>query len=253
MNGIQLLLHPTSNNSRETLIWFVPNDDDLLPFPLNLHMKWRILIAISLMLNLIEGTRLRMKIFEYLKSPDANQGPINYLIWVDQINGTLPASTIISRILSLLLPFPVSSLLGEYFCNLVLYLSELYTGGCYLWGFCIALYRVIFVKAQNCLQKTIGGKNMLFLFLLAGFVDIFSFTSLLFFFDDAPTYRMCLWKSKDDTMIMLDFLVYKILTKILIFKLFATFMKLPITLIKIEEHQFLRANVQIIAGGSNFS
>ena len=71
-----------------TLTNFVPFDDDIgLPFPLNTHPIVRFLLATSLLFVLVYGTHLRIKIFSFLWSSEANQGPINTLIWIDQVTG----------------------------------------------------------------------------------------------------------------------------------------------------------------------
>jgi hypothetical protein len=131
MDKVQVLLHTSYNNTEDYedhVIEFQPLSDEFLPFPLNLKIEWRIIIVFSHFFNLIWGTKLKLNIFQYMKSRDANLGPINFLIWIDQINGTFFSASIISRILSLLLPFSVSSIFGERFCNSLFYLSGLYTG-----------------------------------------------------------------------------------------------------------------------------
>jgi len=57
-----------------------------LPFPLNLDPIWKCAFAISLLATLIEGTKLRRLIILFINSPESNVGPINYLIWVDQVS-----------------------------------------------------------------------------------------------------------------------------------------------------------------------
>jgi hypothetical protein len=195
-----------SDDSDEQFIIFRPINE-LLPFPLNLKYEWRIPIAMSLLMNMIFGTKLRIIILQFLKSPDTNLGPINYLIWIDEINGTLSAATISSRILSLILPFSVSSLFGQTFCNFLFYLSGLYTGGCFVWGSCIAVFRVLFIKAQTWLKRTIGIKNMLYLIIFSGFVVLIGLNSVLFLYDNGPSYRICLSLSRESSLIMLDYLV----------------------------------------------
>ena len=210
MEKLKVLFHTSGSNSEDSdehLIVFQPLFEETFPFPLNLHPPWRIAIVISLLVNIICGTRLRIIILQYIQSPDTNLGPINILIWIDQINGTLLAASIISRILSLILPFSVSSLLGEQFCKFLFYLSGLYTGGCFAWGCGIAVFRVLFVKAQTWLKNAIGVKNMLYLIVIAGFAILFGFNSVLFQYDKGPSYRICLGFSKESSSIMLDYMV----------------------------------------------
>ncbi len=202
-----MLLYSKYNSSEENYIEFVPLGDQWLPFPVNLSFEWRMCIALSLLLTLIVGTNLKIIIFKCLNSPDANLGPINYLIWFDQINGTFLAPSIIVRILSLLVPIPVSDIFGQHFCDVTMYLNDLYIAGRSMWSFFIALFRVLFVKGQKWLKKTIGVSNILLLMISSGLLVLFSTVSILFYFDDAPTYMICLRKSTENIIIELDYLV----------------------------------------------
>ena len=56
-----------------------------LPFPLNLNFHSRIFIALFFIIVLTIGIYLRKTIFDYLKSPETKLGPINFLIWIDQV------------------------------------------------------------------------------------------------------------------------------------------------------------------------
>lgn len=188
---------------------FKPLTGEVLPFPMNLSMEWRIIIAITLLINLIEGAKLRIIIFQFINSPDSNLGPINFLIWVDQINGIALAITIFSRTLSLILPYPTSSLLGETFCHSILYISGHYIIGSYTWGCFIALFRVLFVKAQKWLSNTIGIGKMLYFMLIYGSVIIITLSSMLFLFDYTSTYRMCTHISTESSTILSEYMVSK--------------------------------------------
>jgi hypothetical protein len=66
---------------------------------------------------LVSGIFLRKIIISYLLAPDTNTGPINLLIWVDQVNGLFLALNIIGRIIAFVLPFPLSVLTGDTFCK----------------------------------------------------------------------------------------------------------------------------------------
>jgi hypothetical protein len=207
MESLTVLLNPKLNFSYENSIQFKPLTIDVLPFPMNLSMEWRIIIAITLLITLVEGAKLRIVIFQFINSPDSNIGPINILIWVDQINGIALAITIFSRTLSLILPFPTSSLLGEKFCNLILYVSGHYIIGSYTWGCCIAFFRVLFIKAQVWLNQTIGIRNMLYFMLIYGSTVMVTLSTMLFLYDYTSTYRMCTHTSTEDTTIMAEYMV----------------------------------------------
>jgi len=79
---------PTDNeNSTFDYVNFYPFDDIIgLPFPLNLHPMLSLIYLIYLVFILVEGTRLRLKIIAFLNAPESNIGPINFLIWLDQVN-----------------------------------------------------------------------------------------------------------------------------------------------------------------------
>jgi hypothetical protein len=87
---------------------------------------------------------------------------------------------------------------------------KLTTGGCIVWGCAIAVYRVLFVKAQTWLKKTIGVRNMLFIIIFVGLVILFGFISIVFVFDNGPSYRICHGLSEECLNIMLDYQVNSI-------------------------------------------
>jgi hypothetical protein len=101
---------------------------------------------------LAKGIQLRAKIVVFLKSPDAKLGPINYLIWVDQVNGVFLGVSIFLRVLMIASPVPLSSLLGEDFCTWADFLGLIYLGGSYIWGSGIALFRALFIKCQRLIR-----------------------------------------------------------------------------------------------------
>jgi hypothetical protein len=183
------------------IIWdFIFASHPGLPIPLNLSYFWRILISISLLITLVIGGKYRRIILSYINSPETNIGPINYLIWVDQMNGFLLAIIIIARIVFLLSPVPLSSVFGFNFCNAVFSISVFYTGGGYMWGCCIAVFRVMFIKAQTFLKIYIGTSSLLFFMLVFGTVlDICYSISLFFSGDRSPTVSMCTYDLEENT------------------------------------------------------
>ena len=54
------------------VVTFDPYDpESRLPFPLQLHPAWKLLIFVSLVVVLVEGFKLRKTIILYLVSPEA--------------------------------------------------------------------------------------------------------------------------------------------------------------------------------------
>ena len=134
---------------------FVPLSDDLgLPFPLYLNSFWNIVLVVLYLITLYKGTKLRVIIISYINSPESNLGPINYLIWVDQINSCILSLSILGRILYMVLPFPLTEVAPLEVCQFFTFVGLYHMGGTYMWGTCIAVFRVLFVTAQSCLKKT---------------------------------------------------------------------------------------------------
>ena len=79
---------PNSINETENCTSFIPFDDVIgLPFPLNTHPALKYFLLVLTIVVLVQGTRLRLKIRTYLRSPESNLGPINILIATDQFAG----------------------------------------------------------------------------------------------------------------------------------------------------------------------
>lgn len=123
-------------------IHFYPLEDKLsLPFPLYYPYGWSVFISAILFLTLVFGLKLRAIIFAYLLSPESKLGPINTLIWMDQINGLFLAGGIILRMLAINSPVPLSQLFGAEFCKWIGTPSCIYLCGAVAWSCFIALYR----------------------------------------------------------------------------------------------------------------
>ena len=162
------------------------------PFPLALSYPLRALMALSLILNLIYGTKFRMTIISYIKSPETKVGPINYLIWVDQLNSIFLSLQVLARILFLILPQSFDLPFGEKFCFAINLSGSVYIAGAYAWGCFIAIFRVLFVKAQTFLKTSIGIRNVLQIMLTCGLALISIYSYYLPSVDDrGPTYNMC--------------------------------------------------------------
>ena len=87
-------LKPINDSSfQPTLLkWELVQD---LSFPMNLSPGGTFLIAISLLLIICIGLVLRATILAYLCEPDIHIGPINYLLWIDQLNGLVQLGVIL--------------------------------------------------------------------------------------------------------------------------------------------------------------
>jgi hypothetical protein len=197
-----------SSTSQEIIIFSPFIDSEGLPFPLYLHPILKILLSMSLLLALVQGTRLRAIIIAYIISPETKLGPINYLIWVDEMNGVFLGVSIAIRIIFILCPYPVNNLLGSGFCKFVEFIGILYIGGMSTWGCYIAVLRVLFIKAQMWLQDTIGVTLLLQMLLLLGLVMNLSAGLLFLHFDeDSITKKFCYHLSVSDFNILEEYQV----------------------------------------------
>ena len=105
----------SANTTAETLIMLI--NESQPPFPFNHIYSTSILIAILITLTLISGTYFRMFIIRYLLEPSTKLGPINFLIWVDQINGIFLAVSALGDVAAFVSPFPLSKITGDKFCR----------------------------------------------------------------------------------------------------------------------------------------
>ena len=60
----------------------------------------------------------------FIQSPESSLGPINYLIWIDQISGFCLFPMLLARIVVILSPVPLSAILNEDFCKMVSIFGE---------------------------------------------------------------------------------------------------------------------------------
>ena len=208
MTSFLALAEQNLTETKTISIQFVPlNDDEGLPFPLNLDSFWNIFFVLSYLITLYKGTKLRVTIISYLNSPESNLGPINYLIWVDQVNSCILSVSILARILYMISPFPFSSVFPLEVCQLLTFVGLYHMGGSYMWGTCIAVFRVLFVTAQKSLKK-LGIKRVLNVMLFLGVVEGLSYGVTSQVFDEEiPTFKMCTHLSFHDHQIFKEYLV----------------------------------------------
>jgi hypothetical protein len=163
---------------------------DSLPFPINADFSNKLIIFVSLMFNFILGCILRVKIFQYIKSVDLKENPINYFMWNDQMNGIFLGLNILYTSTVLFLPFPLSNFIGDEACNWTDIIGVIYLEGQTVWSCFMAIYRVLFVK-YNKFIKTIGDSNFVFALTIIGYVIIVSFSAFLSSHDQGILYKMC--------------------------------------------------------------
>jgi hypothetical protein len=201
-----------TNSSAENVVNFDLLDDPYgLPFPLNLPITWKLILSSSLLLILIQGTRMRFGIFRYINSPESALGPINYLIWIDEINGVFLGISIAIRIMFILSPYPIGQLIGSDFCLVTEYVATSYIIGMTTWGCYIAFFRVLFIKAHTWLKNGIGVVNLLWLLLTIGVLQTILIGIITVYADDESIVkRFCNHLSIIDIKIMEDYQVRKV-------------------------------------------
>ena len=100
------------------IIHYIPFEmNNSLPFPLYLPAFARVMISACLAIALVLGTNYRMMIFKYLQAPETKIGPINYLIWIDQLNGIFLGVSMAIKIILIIIPVPLNEVVGNSFCN----------------------------------------------------------------------------------------------------------------------------------------
>jgi hypothetical protein len=191
------------------IIKFTPfSEREGLPFPLYLHIVWRALLVLALLFTLIKGLKLRKVIVDFVISPDSKLGPINYMILVDQVNSLFLGISIIFQITANICSVPLSILLGNEFCNFVQFIGAIYLGGSCIWGCFIALFRVLFIKAQTWLTCSVGTNRLIITMLTLGALQIFLFAGVSFQIDgESLTKKLCYHLSFSDMAVIKDYQV----------------------------------------------
>ena len=111
------------------------------PVPLNQTLTTRVVVFLLLSINLALGLKIRAKVIKNLQSADLRKSPINYFFWLDQINGGFLGLSIIFTLLVILLPFPISNIIGFELCNWADLFGSFYLSGSSFWSCGIALLR----------------------------------------------------------------------------------------------------------------
>lgn len=199
---IQIMITFSLPGQNKTIFFKSFKFKDGLPFPLYLSWELRTVLAVILFIALTIGIRLRTIIFNYLRSPDS-KGPVNYLIWVDQVNGFLLGLVIIIKIVLILSPVPLSSIFNETFCEWIDLPGCVYIVGATVWTSFIAFFRIIFIKGQNWLKFRVGEKRLLRTLLVVGTIFHLGGGLLLAALDDNSVVgKMCLHYSTQEVEIL---------------------------------------------------
>jgi hypothetical protein len=173
-----------------------------LPFPLNQCFLFRAGIFLFFLLNLICGSSIRIQIFNFLRASETSTNPINYFIWVDQLNGLVLGLNIVYTITCIILPFPLNDLVGPDICNFADLFGCLYLAGSSIWSCTIAVYRILYIKATQFVRLSIGEWNLIVLLLSVGFSVIVPSSIFISFIDKGIGYRLCTHHSMQDLEIL---------------------------------------------------
>jgi hypothetical protein len=100
----------------------------------------------------------------------AKIGPINHLIWIDQINGMFLTLNILSKLFAIAIPVPLENIFGKTFCEWYDLPGSIYLMGSYVWSCLTAVYRLIYIVGSNWMKKVFGEKELLNVMLVVGLV-----------------------------------------------------------------------------------
>ncbi len=191
------------SNNKTDLIFFKPlSDFEGLPYPLYLACQWKNLITILQVAALASGLKLHWIIFKCLKSPESN-GPLNRLIWMDQINGLFLGAVLAIKIFAMNSPNSLNELLGEEFCQFFDLMGTLNAVGSVTWTCFIAFFRIGYIKAQNWIKANVGEMTLLNLLLGLGVILNFGLALLLVTFDSHSSgKKICKHLSGQDIKII---------------------------------------------------
>ena len=177
-----------SNSPNETVWLSLSSFDDNLPFPLSEPWYLQVLILILMLTTFCQGLKFRSLIIRYLMSPEC-KGPINALIWADQMNGIFLGLGILLKLAIILTPFPLAEVIGEGVCDWSSFLIGLYVAGAAAWRCAIAVFRVIILKGSTLIKD---GKLSKILCLVCLGIH-FGFGGLIASYDNKNvTRKMCL-------------------------------------------------------------
>jgi hypothetical protein len=182
---------------------------DELPFPLNASYSTRIVSGLSMVAIILSGLWLKKIIAQYLRSPDTKMNPINSLIWMDQLNSICFGTfNLTFGAFAFLLHSPIRDVLGESFCDWIPLLGCLSNIGSVIWSCLLAVYRIVYIKAQNWVNYKAKQKRLLIIFLAFGLILQFSTSCFVFVMDDETVMaKICSHHTEEDIEIMRNYKV----------------------------------------------
>ena len=161
-----------------------------LPFPLYLSTAWKTTLTICLVFILTVGLWFKSILIHYLhKSSRSKIKPINYLIWIDQLNSLVLSINLIFGIAVFNLDYPVRDLFGEDFCQWMKVPGYIYLTGAVIWSCLTAIYRVTYIRGNKLIE---GEKGLLSLTILVGVLLTIIMSVALFFYEqDSFIGKLC--------------------------------------------------------------
>jgi len=99
--------------------------------------------------------------------------------------------TIIFMLICMHLPFPLATIVGQDVCKWTTLLASLYFTSQTVWSFCIAFYRVLFIKFQSLFKHGIKETTFAFFLSHAGFLYIASSAAFFAYYDRGMLYKLC--------------------------------------------------------------
>ena len=178
-------------------------------FLLNFPYPWRVVWGIYIIAIIIGGLACRVIILNYLRVVDIKSTPINWLIWFQQLSGTISGMfNLPMAALTLLYENSLGSLFGSTFCDWLPLGGCLSLSGYVQWSCLVAIFRVLYIKAQTWVKYRVGEKRLLVYFILAGMMGQFCLAGVMFYHDDeSVTGKACNHFSAQDLQIFLEYQV----------------------------------------------
>ena len=192
------------------------------PFPLNMPYSVRVIFGIYLLITVIGGLTCRKMILQYLQAPETKSNPINSLIWMDQLNGTIFGIFInFYGAVVLILPMSPKSIFGQQFCDWIPLPGCISLTGYIIWSCLIAIYRILYIKAQTWIKYRIGERRLLVVCIIVGLALHFCLSLGIFYFDDESLMgKFCTYYSAEDLHILQMYNVSKALYYYLLISIF---------------------------------
>ena len=174
------------------------------PFPLSMPYSLRVIFGIYLILIIIGGLTCRKMILQYLQAPDTKSNPINSLIWMDQLNGIVFGTfNLVYGAVVLVLPISLKSIFGQQFCDWIPLAGCINLTGYIIWSCLIAIYRILYIKAQKWVKYGIGERRLLVVCITVGLSLQLCLSLGIFYFDDESLVaKVCSHYSAEDLQIL---------------------------------------------------